>query len=100
MTSPQLEHVSFHNVYGDNDSSRCDSLFHLDYPSIQVASLKEFVYDWNGLEYVNRLPELIRIFLQRFVSLERLIIRDKAMEARELLELRQEFRYRTVICGL
>jgi len=47
---------------------------------------------------LNFLTEYIHKFVQRFVSLERLVIRDIEMVPRDkLLELQHEFRYRTVI---
>jgi len=100
LTLPQLEHLIFHNVYR-HDGTNCHSVFNLKYPSIQLAPLKEFSCTGNdGLLSTNGYSfqqEHIRIFLQRFVSLERLIIQKKAVKTRDLLNLRQEFRYQTVI---
>jgi len=96
LTLPQLEHLIFHYVYVQVGTTY-DVLLHPNqYPSIRLAPLKEFAYALYDTCY--HFPqEHIRTFLQRFVSLERLIIRKNAVEDGELSELRQEFRYRTVI---
>ena len=99
LTLPQLEHLSFLNVFGHDGTKYHPVLHPNQYPSIQLAPLKEFVcVEINSYDSLNHFPEEhFRTFLQRFVSLERLIIRRIAMEDEELSELRQEFRYRTVI---
>ena len=100
MTLPQLNHLIFRNVYAEEEGSNNYSLLHPNqYPSIQLAPLREFAYV--GISRYDTcyhfIQEHVRIFLQRFVSLERLTIRKKAMEDEEISELRQDFRYRTVI---
>jgi len=99
LTLPQLEHLSFNDVYGHDGTEYRTILHPNQYPSNQLAPLKEFAHV--GFSYFDdcyRLPqEHVRTFLQRFVSLERLTIQKNAMEDEELSELQQEFRYRTVI---
>jgi len=71
LTLPQLQHLSFHNVY-KKFGFHHQSILHPDqYPTIQLAPLKEFAYDVSGTDnYVGSHPQYIRIFLHRFVTLQ------------------------------
>ena len=83
------------------------SIFHpSQYPGelTELSPLQEFqyvdtttsdifqLYDWT--------EEMLRVFLQRFIHLERMQVKLITMEERVFKQIQQEYRYRTIITKL
>ena len=116
---PALRYLCLKNIYqyNNNNNNNSDysnktntlqsSIFHpSQYPaeSTLLSPLQEFQYTATATLDSNQLydltEEMLRVFLQRFIHLERMQLNQITMDESVFKQVHQEYRYRTIIAKL
>ena len=111
LTLPALRYLCLKNVYQYNQfysvklNIRQSSIFHPgQYPaeSTELSPLRTFEYiATSDIDQLYELTEeMLRVFLQRFIHLERMQVKRITMEEKVFQQVQQEYRYRTIITKL